>query len=152
MKFRWLAFLLLAVAFFPSCEKNTVSKIPHISLIRFGPDVIQVNLDTAFIEFSLTDGDADIGNDNTSQIYLKDTRYESAGFIPTPFPEIDGTIEDPKKGLQGVCLFIPVPQPAPRTDSLHMAVGDTMSYEIFIKDRAGNESNHIITNQIIITL
>jgi len=113
------------------------------------------NVDTAFIEFSLVDGDGDIGYSNpqtgdTSQIYFRDSRFDSAGFVPNQFPAIDVTIEDPKKGLQGTCLFYPLPQPSPRTDSLHTATGDTLFYELYIVDRAGHQSNHIVTHSIIV--
>lgn len=146
-----IALLLFVAAGFTACQKNTASKIPQISLLYFLPqDSMKVNIDTCFIIFSLTDGDGDIGNDSLSAIYMKDSRYPAAGFVKTPFPQIDPSIEDPKNGLEGTCTFIPVPQPEPRLDSLHMATGDTLYYELYIKDRAGNESNHITTHTIIV--
>jgi hypothetical protein len=142
--------LILIVAFFlGSCSTNNVSKIPHINLIAFTPDSIRVNLDTCFFVFSLTDGDGDLGNNPTSVIWLKDSRFDT-GFSPIPFPLIDQTIEDPKKGLTGICAFYPLPLPVPRPDSLHMALGDTLIYEFYITDRANQSSNHIITHPLII--
>lgn len=132
-----------------------MSKIPHIALIAFLPqDSMQVNVDTAVIYFSLVDGDGDIGYANpapgdTSNIYWKDSR-DSSGFVATPFPAIDVSIEDPKKGLEGKCTFFPLPQPTPRTDSLHAATGDTLYYEFYIVDRAGHQSNHITTHTFIV--
>lgn len=148
---RYLVPVLLAALLFPSCQKNTVSKIPQISLMLFYPDsVMKVNVDTAYIEFHLVDGDADIGNDTVSRVFLKDSRNPNT-FIPYDFPIIDGAIEDPKKGLEGTCIFLPVPQPVPRSDSLHNATGaDTFYYEVYITDRAGNASNHIVTHSMII--
>ena len=151
MKIIGIALLLFLAIAFSECNKNSLSNIPHISLIAFVPaDSMIVNIDTCGIKFALTDGDADIGNDTVSVIHLKDSRFESAGFIKTPFPAIDVTIEDPKKGLQGTCIFFPIPQPAPRTDSIHTLLGDTLSYELYITDRAGHESNHIITHSFIV--
>jgi hypothetical protein len=150
MKLRHLVPLLFIALLLGSCSSNNVSKIPHISLIAFVPDSMVVNIDTTFIEFSLTDGDGDIGNSPTSQIWLKDSRFDSAGFVATPFPAIDQSIEDPKKGLQGTCLFYPLPQPVPRLDSNHFNNGDTLTYEFYITDRANNSSNHIITHPLII--
>lgn len=150
---KYVFVILLAYIGFASCEKNTVSKIPHISLVSFTPsDSMTVNIDTAFIVFNFTDGNADIGNDTNSSIWIKDSRDNSGGFRRYDFPEIDGTIEDPKKGLTGTCYFLPDPQPVLRLDSLHIANGDTMHYEFYITDRERNESNHIITHQIIIKL
>ena len=145
-----IAILVTTLFFIAACQKNTVSKIPKIALIQFVPDSMKVNVDTCFIQFSLTDGDGDIGNSNTSQIWLKDSRFDTADFQPTAFPPIDGSVEDPKKGLTGTCIFYPVPQPVPRSDSNHTKYGDTLYYEMYITDRAGNASNHVITHTLII--
>ena len=145
--------IIVCTLLLAACQKDSgVSKIPHISLLAFAPDsAMTVNVDTCFFYFSLVDGDADIGDDSVSQIYLQDSRFTDLGFIKTPFPEIDIAIEDAKKGIEGKCLFIPFPQPTPRTDSLHAATGrDTLTYELYMKDRAGNESNHIVTHSFVI--
>ena len=148
---RYTALILLAGILFIGCTKNTVSKIPQISLITFMPlDTMTVNIDTVYLYFNLTDGDGDIGNDTTSGIFYEDSRFVSGGFQRADFPAIYPTAEDPNKGLQGTVLFYPIPQPVPRSDSLHMAVGDTMSYEFYVTDRAGHASNHIITHKLII--
>ena len=151
MRFRAIALLLFASVFFASCDKSAVSKIPHIALIAFFPSdsTIKVNVDTTYIEFSLTDGDGDIGNDTVSVIYLQDSRFISSGYTKVQFPAIDGSIEDPKKGLTGTCVFYPLPQPVPRSDSSHLG-GDTLSYELYITDRANHASNHITTHPLYI--
>lgn len=151
MKFLSLAAIVGCVVF-ASCEKNTMSKIPQISLKHAGPDSMYANVDTAYIVFGFADGDADLGNDaNTSAVYVKDKRFDSAGFIKYDFPDIDPNIEDPKKGITGTGYVILMSPPVvPRSDTLHMTFGDTTSFEMYITDRAGNESNHITTNQIIV--
>ena len=147
---RYITLMLLAALLLSSCAKNTVSKIPQISLIAFRPDTaMKVNLDTVFIEFHLVDGDGDIGNDTISRVFLQDSRVPGT-FIGYDFPQIDGSIEDPKKGLEGLCIFLPVPQPVPRPDTVHSKYGDTLSYEFYITDRAGHASNHIVTHSLII--
>ncbi|MES2702513.1 MAG: hypothetical protein V4649_07735 [Bacteroidota bacterium] len=155
MKFRYFVpFLLVLVVAFSSCEKKTMSKIPLITLSYFGPGQIKVNTDTAFLKFTLQDGDADLGQDQNNidyDIYIKDARYDST-YIPYYFPEISPDIKDPKKGLEGSCIFKFTPDMiVPRFDSLHKN-SDTTSFEIYIMDRAGNKSNHIITPQIIVTI
>ncbi len=157
MKVRYLFFLLFISVTIFSCQKsNNVSKIPHIALLYFGSgegtDSIRLNFDTAFLQFSIVDGDADLGNDpNGSQkdIYIKDFRYDT-GFAGYFFPAIDQSIEDPKKGIQGTCTFEFTPDIlTSRSDSLHMATGDTTHFEVYIMDRAGHQSNHIVTGPII---
>ncbi len=148
----WLLVILSGCIMLASCEqKNQVSKIPHISLKAFGPDSIRANYDTAYIQFSFTDGDADLSNDTLSSVYIKDKRFDSAGFVRYDFPSIDPSIEDPKKGLTGIGLVLLLnPAPVPRADSFHAIKGDTTSFEMYITDRARNESNHIITPSLII--
>ena len=149
---RYIALVILVTLLLPSCEKNSVSKVPFISLIAFAPDTAMiVNIDTCYFYFNIVDGDADIAgpDDTVSEIYLKDSR-DSSGFQKNPFPNIDVSIEDPKKDLEAKCLFFPFPWPVPRSDSLHAHTGDTLYYELYIKDRAGHESNHIITHTFYI--
>ena len=147
---RYIAAFLLMGLLFCGCAKNSVSKIPQISLNVFLPmDSMRVNLDTVLLDFNLTDGDGDIGNNSASGIYYLDSRYPGGGFLRADFPAIDPSIEDPKKGLQGSCLFYPIPQPTPRTDTLH-PTRDTFHYEFYVTDRAGHESNHVITHDLII--
>jgi hypothetical protein len=139
-----LVLLLLAgvFTFFASCEKNTMSKVPHISLVQFVPkDSMRVNIDSAWIVFSFTDGDADIANDTVSGVWVRDSRYES--FLRYNFPEVDGAIEDPKKGLSGTVYYFDLPIP-------RYPEGDTLFYELYVTDRAGNASNHIQTNSFLL--
>ncbi len=157
MKIRYVFYLsLIAVAVF-SCQKSSdVSKIPQIGLIYFGStqgaDSIIQNIDTGLLQFSIVDGDADLGNSATGtqkDIYIKDSRYDT-GYVGYFFPTIDQSIEDPKKGIQGICTFVFTPDMlSMRYDSLHKA-GDTVSLELYIVDRAGHQSNHIVTGKIYI--
>lgn len=151
MKF-WSLAAITGCALFASCSKNTMSKIPHISLKYAGPDSMRANIDTAFIVFNFTDGDADLGVDTSkSAVFVKDMRFDSAGFIKYDFPAIDPNILDPKKGITGTGYVILLAPPlVPRPDTLHTVYGDTTSFEMYITDGAGNESNHINTNQIIV--
>ncbi len=152
-KFRFFGVLAAVLFVIASCEKNNVSNTPAISLQYFGPEFVKMSLDTVFLQFSFTDGNADLGNDSTSKkydIYIKDFRYDT-GFVGYYFPSIDKSIEDAKKGLSGTCLFeFFAPQILnARTDSVHTKFGDTTHFEFYIMDRAGNTSNHITTGTVI---
>lgn len=145
-----LIIFLFATTGFSACEKNSASKVPNITLMGAN-QFIKTNVDTMAIQFKIIDGDADLGNDTLSGVYWKDSRFDSIGFTRADFPYIEPGAEDPKKGLEAICTFFPVPQPTPRFDSIHVLFGDTMNYEVYVQDRAGNKSNHIITPTIIIT-
>ena len=108
--------------------------------------------DTVYIQFHLQDGDADLGNDPNStnyDLFIKDSRYDTfQGYF---FPPIASQVEDPKKGIEGTCIFQMLGALIiPRQDSVHIKQGDTTSYELYIKDRAGHESNHITTPKLYI--
>lgn len=158
MKVRFVIYTVLALLVFSACEKNSFPKLPSIALIYFGPDSVLANIDTPLIEFHLTSGAANLGNDPNSttvpkkyDIYIKDFRYDT-GFVGYYFPAIDQSIENSKVGIEGTCLFefIGAAAITPRTDSLHMATGDTTHFELYIMDRAGDTSNHITTAPIIV--
>ncbi|MDR3679416.1 MAG: hypothetical protein P4L41_05575 [Flavipsychrobacter sp.] len=156
MKRYCILLTMIPALIFASCTKNTLSKIPQISLAGFiGDSLIAGSADTVSIYISFTDGDADLGvNPNNTQgyydIYLKDSRYDT-GYVGYFFPTIDPSAEVSSKGLSGTILF---QQPAAllhtRPDSLHMKYGDTLNYEIYIEDRARHQSNHITTPTFII--
>jgi hypothetical protein len=149
MRARPVVLLLLGIIFLAACEKNNLPKVPSIGLTFAGPDSMKVTRDDYVIQFSIVDGDADISNSAPCGIYLKDSRYDT-GFTWCEFPKIKKDALDPDKGLQGSCFFLPFPGPEPRLDSLHMATGDTLMYELYVKDNAGNESNHLKTGRIIV--
>ena len=158
MKFWYLfLFALLSMAIV-SCQKsNDVSKIPQISLLYFGAgdgtDSVTVNKDTAFLVFTITDGDGDLGNDQSGtvyDIYIKDNRF--GNYVGYFFPDFDKSIEDPKKGLTGTCQFDFTPDlisPRTRVDTANKPITrDTTSFEFYIVDRAGHQSNHQTTGPI----
>jgi hypothetical protein len=148
-----LLFLLFAVA----CKKkNNLSKIPQISFLEMLPDSIKAgsSADTLFIYFDFKDGDADLGNKDPNgkdyDIYFNDKRFDT-GYQGYFFPSIDASIEDASLGISGTGVFkMLAANIAPRTDSIHKNFGDTTYYEIYIKDRAGNISNHINTPVVYI--
>jgi hypothetical protein len=115
-----------------------------------------LNVDSLFLTISFTDGDGDLGHeatDTSRNIYIKDLRTgKFQDRFKSPYiPEegigngITGTIE--LLLFTTCCLFpdnIP-PCSAPAEYPL-----DTVIYEISMRDRAGNFSNKITTEPIIL--
>lgn len=152
---RSIATIFILAIFFVACKRAGQSKIPEIKLISMTPDSVKAgSQDTVYITFKLVDGDADLGNDPGGQvydIYLKDSRVDT--FIGYFFPEISADVRDAGRGVEGICTFKQLAAYLiPREDSLHMATGDTLFYELYIKDRARNESNHIVTQNLYIKI
>jgi hypothetical protein len=154
---RLVVFIMLVSLFAVSCKKkNNLSKIPQLSFLDMLPDSIKAGspADTLFIYFGFKDGDADLGNKNPNgtdyDIYFNDKRFDT-GYQGYFFPSIDPSIEDPNQGISGTGVFKMLgANIEPRTDSIHKKLGDTTVYEIYIKDRAGNKSNHILTPAVYI--
>jgi hypothetical protein len=152
----YLAFAVFILVAFAACKKsNSASKIPQISFLEMAPDTLNAgsSADTLYIYFSFSDGDADLGNppnpDGPYDIYIKDSRYDSLGFIGYYFPAIDQSIEDPNKGISGTAIFKQLAANiTPRPDSIHLKNGDTLYYQLFIKDRAGHASDTITTTTL----
>jgi hypothetical protein len=148
-----LATLLLGMS---ACQKNDLPKLPNISLNYFGSNLgynyVGLTKDTLYLVFSFTDGDADFGNDPNGtkyDIYIKDARFDT-GYVGYFFPDIDKSIEDPNKGIAGQCtmIFYAPKLLNARPDSIHANFADTTRFEIYVTDRDGNKSNHIVTDPI----
>lgn len=150
MKRRIALFFIMLFAFTACKKHSSISSVPSIAFVSMTPDSIKQGSgeDTVYINFRLTDGDADLGNRDPASadydIYIKDSRNDTfQGYF---FPEIAQAVEDPAKGVTGTCVFKLLGALVYcRQDSLHLATGDTTHFELYIKDRAGNNSNHITT-------
>ncbi len=147
---RVLSFILL-LTMVAACRREGQSNTPVIKLIASTPE-LKVNKDTMYIQFTVEDADADAATDSLSYIYIKDTRFDSLGFIPNPFPNIDASLVNPDRGIKATVLFSPLPAPVPRLDTIHLTFGDTVIYEMYVRDKAGHESNHLTLPQVILKL
>jgi len=113
-------------------------------------------LDTLTIFFSFTDGDGDLSSADSIDIFLLDSRFPSLQ-TPYKFPLIP--TEGTENGIKGeVSIRIPNSIPGsiccidngfacPPISSIAV---DTFSYEIQIRDRAGNFSNKIRTEELTV--
>ncbi len=153
MKFRYAVFFILIALAFASCQKNTASKIPQISLQYFGrldgSDTINKKKDTCLLRFSITDGDADLGNPQPGppyDIYLINMSLDSGSTQPIFFPVFDQAIENPKTGIQGVCNVYFYPGVQPTIDT--KPGSDTVYFKVYIQDRAGHHSDTVTTRII----
>lgn len=98
-------------------------------------------LDSLYITISFTDGDGDFGGENTSNVFLTDSRL---GTISHDYWINEVPFIDTGDGISGeIKIVVPeiycFPNAAPR---------DTLIYTIQIEDRAGHLSNEIQTPPI----
>ncbi len=153
---------LLAIILIGStaCQKKSkFPSTPEISYRGISNEVVKSGSPEDFVQISLnfTDGEGDLGYNANGQdfdIYFKDSRTSSStGFVGLLLPaqlrdEIKKRNLD-EKGISGIITF--------QLDASLFFIlrpdrpnGDTVNFEVYIKDLAGNESNRITTDNIYI--
>lgn len=148
-----LSMAVLALVAISSCTKSKKSSgnVPKIQFIGLSGNTIKAgSSQVIYINFSFSDGNGDLGNKPSSgnyDIYTKDSRNDSSDvnyFFPQDLPnnveagqEVSGVCN---LGLLGAFVLLRPDRPD----------RDTVRYEIYIKDRAGNESNRFTTPDIYI--
>lgn len=111
------------------------------------------NTDSIRVTFSFTDGDGDLGDQDSLNIFIRDNRDQ---FIASKYRLPEFPPEGAQRGVRGeitvtiytTCCIYPDGTP-PCEPSLQYPT-DTLRYDIFIRDRAGHFSNTIQTDPIII--
>lgn len=134
---------------FNGCLKDdNFPVIPEIELISyqtFGNDLS--NPDSAWLKFSFKDGDGDLGtnDENAKNCFLN--YFEKQGSTVKDYPEFERSYRLPSltpnaqnKSIEGEITISIKPPPIynPLTDSAY-------GWKCYVIDRAGNESNEIIT-------
>ena len=131
---------------------------PAIEFVGLTKDTLQRGSffnDTTFVTFSFTDGDGDIGDQDSLQLFVKDSRDTFTNSFRIPFvPELGAS-----NGLKGeitvrifssCCIFPPELFLDGCSDVYNQMPYDKLTFDIFIKDRAGNQSNIITTTPVFI--
>lgn len=145
--------LALAALMFGCARSTNSSKTPAITLNGVSPNEIRQGSQTeeVILQLSVKDGDADLITDGTTpSLYLKDLRFpttQPGGYV---LPQIDNIFLNPEIGFEG---NIVLPLPGTRfifRDEDTARIKDTIQFEIYLKDKAGNISNTVTTPQIFI--
>ena len=138
-------FVLLGILLL-SCNKSTnVSKIPSISFRSLEPQSVKAGGDsTVVVKINFEDGDGDIGF-GTYNIYMKDSRDSSV--VLMKIPEIPSAYS-PQNGIKGLITVDYLSALLTlRPDTAHIN-SDTLRWAIYIKDKAGHQSNTILTDSL----
>lgn len=140
-----LCFLL---PLFACNRKSLYSDVPKITYKSMQPKIIQAGSSSGgtLISFIIEDGDGDIGF-NTKNLYLKDSRDSTQ--VIMKIPEIPSEY-GPNNGIKGtITVSYLSAWLLLRSDTAHIN-SDTLHWDIFIKDEAGNVSNTIQTEDLIL--
>ncbi|PSK89201.1 hypothetical protein [Taibaiella chishuiensis] len=150
---------LFALLLFAACEKqpDQYPDEPQIYYKNTTPRTIGIE-DTTVIKilFGFTDGDGNIGwDENRMAIFAynvfdpKDTTRRRDTFA-FPFPNVPDNMRPRKGGLTGDA-YLNLGNQFFTLDSLHRVYGgDTVVFNIYIKDEADNMSNIITTDSIFV--
>ena len=151
--------LFLSIAMIIACTKPPdYSDTPEIAFISLSKDELIAgnNLtESLTLTISFTDGDGDIGiDDGTPSVFFKDLRdgSEFITFFAPVIPEQgvgNGISGEMYIKVSTTCCIHPDPnQTDGCTGDFSDYPIDSLVYEVYIKDRAGNKSNIIETNPI----
>ncbi len=145
---RKIAYIFMAgVGVFACVTPPDYPKEPHIQFLNYSKNTMRQGEfgfeDTTFVHLSFTDGDGDLGGDSLA-VFFRDVRlnYWDSLFQLPKIPSrgasagVSGTIE---LQLGTTCCLDIIPPCRPSATKLL----DTIVYEIYIKDRAGNKSNYV---------
>lgn len=153
-----------ALVFFIACANPPeYPVVPEIEFVRMSKDTIARPLggivftnDSILVTISFTDGDGDIGDrDTTLSLYYIDSRDGAVNDLKIPFVNEAGA----SSGIKGEITFNVPPQCCifpPETfldgcnDETDELLYDPLTYDIYILDRKGNQSNIATTNTIYV--
>ncbi len=139
---RYIILLLSVFCLIASCKKETgISTIPEIAFISISPSVVKEYKDSIVFTFSYTDGDGDLGENNADakNLFLTDNRNGITYQFRIPLLAPTGSSVAIKGNLNVVLN---------NTGITNSASSQTVTYRIYVKDRAGNQSNSITTSAI----
>ena len=158
-KLKVLFWLTLILSGWIACKDEVqTSDIPTIKYLSTNKIIMRqgdLNQDSIWLNFSFSDGDGDLGFGSSSgnqDIFLIDTRtnqLQDAFKIPD-LPEAGGK---PISGNASILIFTTCclfPNNIPPCSNPTQFPVDSIRYELYIKDRAGHESNHEFSDWIVL--
>ncbi|MGE0634900.1 MAG: hypothetical protein AB7P01_00560 [Bacteroidia bacterium] len=142
---RSLVLVFLVSVVLVACKKaDETGPIPEIEFISVTPQNVQEYTDSLVFTIKYRDGDGDLG-ENTSgaeNFFLADSRnnviYKFR--IPQLAPDNSNIIIE---GNLNVTLA--------NTAIIDGSSSQTFTYSIYVKDRAGNQSNTVVTSPVTVT-
>lgn len=144
---KWVI-LVLILACLLSCNKKDsrlpFEEVPEIQLLSMSHDTIQEYEDVLVIRIKYTDGDGDLGFEEPDKyaLFVRDVRLEDFdNFYLGPVAPPDERIAvEGELDIELPSLFL-----------FGNSERESTYFEIKMRDRAGNESNLITTERVIIT-
>ncbi len=159
LRYATMKFILPSILclFFSQCANPPEYPIePQLSFIGLSKSNMKqgaINADSLLVTVGFTDGDGDIGTDDSLSLFVTDTRDNFlAAKYKLPFVAEQGAANgisgEISFVLESTCCYYPdiIPPCTPST----VYPKDTVIYTVMIKDRAGNKSNQLALPMIFL--
>lgn len=142
----YIVFLGLLIISLSSCKKE-IDKwgvAPELEFISISPQSMQEYAQSVVITIKYKDGDGDLGQNNTDtpNTFVTDQRNGTLYTFRTQQLAPDNA-NVPITGQLNITI--------PSTWILSNANSENVSYTVYMKDRAGNQSNTITTSSVTLT-
>jgi hypothetical protein len=158
-KYIFLLLIFACIQYLSCINAPDYSDTPEIEFVSFSNlsmDQSPLNSDTTVLSISFTDGDGDIGFEmgaTGENIFIIDNRTDEifdrfrAPAIP-PQGANNGVSGEINMVLLNTCCIFPPQDSIPNCESPDQYPSNELSFTVYITDRAGNESNKIVTPAI----
>jgi hypothetical protein len=127
-----------------ACTKLTeISEVPEIAFQSVVPNVVTEYQDSLYFTVSYRDGNGDLGENNTdnNNLFIEDSRNQvTYGFRIQQLAPNNSDIAI--QGNLNVTL--------PNTAIINGGASESVSYSIWVVDRAGNESNRVSSSTVTV--
>jgi len=146
----YITIVVLTGLLLQSCKEDVpvindpISDIPAIEIISISPDVVTEYQDSIVFTISYQDGNGDLGqpNPDSTSLFLVDTRIFTVEDFYVPLLAPEGS----EIAIQGELVIT-----LDRTIVVDPDADiETVQFQIFIRDRAGNYSNIALTKEITV--
>ena len=138
----WIVVALMGLL--SACTKLTdISEVPEIAFESVVPNVVTEYQDSLYFTVSYRDGNGDLGENNTdnNNLFIQDSRNQvTYGFRIQQLAPDNADIAI--KGNLNVTL--------PNTAIINGGASESVSYTIWVVDRAGNESNRVNSSTVTV--
>jgi hypothetical protein len=127
-----------------ACNTNEpISEVPEITFESVMPNVVTEYQDSLIFTISYRDGNGDLGENNTDNdnVFIQDSRNQVAyGFRIQQLAPDNANI-----AIQGNLNIT-----LPNTAIVNGGTSESVSYTIWVVDRAGNESNKVTSSTVTV--
>lgn len=145
---RYLLIISTALVILAGCKKKDKdlphSPVPSIEILSVSPGTVTENVDSIIFEIAYLDGDGDLGeNDpNAKNLFIIDNRINLAEEFRIPQLAPDGA---------NIAISGTLRVELPGTVITNGSTSQGATFTVYMRDRAGHESEKVVSSEITVT-